>query len=54
MNDIQQAVINKLTKIFESTDCVRKINVNIHGSYEEATTIRYEIEEFIVEEKENL
>lgn len=47
MNDIQKAVIKKLESIFENAQHIRSVKVEIKGSLEEATTIRYDIEEFI-------
>ena len=47
MNDIQKAVMKKLESIFENTQHIRSVNIEIKGSQEEATTIRYDIEEII-------
>ena len=47
MNDIQKAVMKKLESIFENTQHIRSVKIEINGSLEEATTIRYDIEEFI-------
>lgn len=47
MNDIQKAVMKKLESIFENTQFVRGVKIEIKGSTEEATTIRYDIEEII-------
>lgn len=47
MTDIQKAVMKKLESIFENTQFVRGVKIEIKGSIEEATTIRYDIEEII-------
>lgn len=47
MNDIQKAVMKKLESIFENTQFIRSVEIEIKGSTEEATTIRYNIEEVI-------
>lgn len=47
MNDIQKAVMKKLESIFENTQHIRSAKIEIKGSVEEATTIRYDIEEAI-------
>lgn len=52
MNDIQKAVIKKLESIFENAQHIRSVKIEIKGSTEEATTIRYDIEEIIVTGRE--
>lgn len=47
MNDIQIAVLKKIESIFENTQHIRNIKMEIKGSSLEATTIRYDIEEII-------
>ena len=47
MNDIQKAVMKKLESIFENTQHIRSVKIEIEGNTEEATTIRYDIEELI-------
>lgn len=42
MTDIQKAVMKKLESIFENTQFVRGVKIEIKGSIEEATTIRYD------------
>lgn len=47
MNDIQKAVMKKLESIFENTQHIQHIKIEIKGSVTDATTIRYDIEELI-------
>ena len=47
MNDIQKVVMKKLESIFENTQHIRSVKIEIKGNTEEATTIRYDIEELI-------
>lgn len=53
MNDIQKAVMKKLESIFENTQFIRSVEIEIKGSTEEATTIRYNIEEVICPDERN-
>ena len=53
MNDIQKAVMKKLESIFENTQHIRSAKIEIKGSTEEATTIRYDIEEVICPDEWN-
>ena len=51
MNNIEKAVVKKLESIFDNTQHIRNIKVEIEGGLSKHTTMRYDIEEVVFEEE---
>ncbi len=51
MNDIEKAIVKKLETIFENTQHIRNIKVEIEGGASKQTTMRYDVEEVVFEEE---
>lgn len=52
-DNLNKAIVRKLDKILDNTDCITDMKITIHGHRGEAPMITYEISEFIVTEEES-
>lgn len=51
-DNLNKAIVRKLDKVLDNTDCIIDMKITIHG-HGEAPMITYEISELIVNEEEN-
>ena len=51
-DNLNKAIVRKLDKVLDTTDCITDLKITIHGHRGEAPMITYEISEFIVTEEE--
>lgn len=51
--NLNKAIVRKLEKVLDNTDCITDMKITIQGHIDEAPMITYEISELIVTEGEN-
>lgn len=51
--NLNKAIVRKLEKVLDNTDCITDMKITIQGHRGEAPMITYEISELIVNEEEN-
>ena len=44
---LNKAIVDKVENVLENTESIQQLDINIHASYDDIPTIRYEISEII-------
>lgn len=51
--EFEKAIIDKIQNIFDNAEYISSFEIAIKGSYDEVTTIKYNVEERIIPKGEN-
>ena len=48
----EKVIMDKIQSILDNAECLNEFDISIHGRYDEVTTIKYSVEEYLIP-KEN-